>query len=217
MTRVKICGHTREEDVSASVHAGADAIGIISGVPVDSPRAVSTERATALLASVPPLVTGVLVTMPETPEEAIDLTERTHPDVLQIHGSFSRGDLERVRREISRPVIRSVDAGDVEDAREYDGVADALLVDSTDASGAGGTGRTHDWERTRKLARDLASPVILAGGLAPENVTGAVETAEPFGVDVASGVESTGGIKDHDAVGMFIRRAKASRSGVQAR
>lgn len=208
MTRVKVCGHTREDDVAASVERGVDAVGVISSVPVDSPRAVDAERAAELLEGVPPFVTGVLVTMPETIEEAIDLVERVQPAVLQIHGPFSPGNLETVREAISRPVIKSVDAADPVNAREYDAIADALLVDSTDASGAGGTGRTHDWERTADLVADLNSPVVLAGGLTPENVASAIDLTDVFGVDVASGVESEGGLKDHDAVGRFVRRAK---------
>ncbi|MCL7417139.1 MAG: phosphoribosylanthranilate isomerase [Halalkalicoccus sp.] len=217
MTRVKVCGHTREADVTASVERGADAIGVISGVPVDSPRAVDAERAADLLDGVPPFVTGVLVTMPETPGEAIGLVERVRPDVLQIHGRFSPADLKEVREAISRPVIKSVDASDSQQAHEFDAIADALLVDSTDVSGAGGTGRAHDWERTRELADDLDSPVVLAGGLTPENVAEAVEVAGPFGVDVASGVESEGGLKDHDRVERFIGQAKGTRSEVAAR
>jgi phosphoribosylanthranilate isomerase len=211
MTRVKLCGHTREVDVEASVRAGADAIGVISEVPVDSPRAVDAERAAELLDAVPPLVTGVLVTMPETSEEAIDLVERTRPDVLQIHGTFSPEDLRTVRGTIARPVIKSVDAADPEAARAFDDVADALLVDSTDAAGAGGTGRTHDWERTQELVDDLDSPVVLAGGLTPENVAEAIETARPFGVDVASGIECGGGVKDPDRVERFVREATGRR------
>ncbi|WP_122088081.1 phosphoribosylanthranilate isomerase [Halalkalicoccus subterraneus] len=217
MSRVKVCGHTSEEDVANSIRAGADAIGVISGVPVDSPRAVDAERAAELLEGVPPFVTGVLVTMPETPDEAIELVERTRPDALQIHGPFSPTNLETVREAISRPVLKSVDAADPEAAHEHDAVADGLLVDSTDASGAGGTGRTHDWERTRELAGDLDSPVVLAGGLTPENVTEAIEVVEPFAVDVASGVESEGGEKDHDAVERFVRRVTDARAEVPAR
>lgn len=214
MTRVKICGHTRDKDVVASVRAGTDAVGVIADVPVDSPRAVSADRAATLFEAVPPLVTGVLVTMPDTAEEAIQLVERTRPDALQIHGPFDAEDCRTVREAIGRSVIKSVDASDPEQVRAFDGVADALLVDSTDASGAGGTGRTHDWERTRELVSGVDSPVLLAGGLTPENVAGAVGTVEPFGVDVASGV-GTEGIKDHDAVERFVERA--TRPEVPAR
>lgn len=211
MTRVKLCGHTREADVDASVRAGADAIGVISGVSVDSPRAVDADRATMLLDAVPPFVTGVLVSMPETPAAAIELVERTRPDALQIHGPFSPESLRSVREATGRPVIKSVDAADPESARAFDDVADALLVDSTDAAGAGGTGRTHDWAHTRELVAELDSPVVLAGGLTPGNVAEAIETTDPFGVDVASGIEREGGVKDHEAVERFVRAATGRR------
>jgi phosphoribosylanthranilate isomerase len=211
-TRVKICGHTREEDVDASVAAGADAIGVISEVPVDTHREVSPERAKALLDRVPPFVAGVLVTMPETVEEAFDLVERVRPDVLQIHGSFAPGDIEEVAERVS--VLKSVDAADPESARAFDAVADALLVDSVDPSGAGGTGETHDWSATGSLVERLDSPVLLAGGLTPGNVNEAVATASPFGVDVAGGVEAEDGTKDSDAVARFV--ANAARRRVSA-
>ena len=82
-----------------------------------------------------------------------------------------------------------------------------LVVDSTDESGAGGTGETHDWTATGTLATRLTTPVVLAGGLTPENVAEAVQTAEPFAVDVSSGVELTPGHKDHNAVARFVANA----------
>ncbi len=207
--RVKICGHTHEEDVDASVAAGADAIGVITEVPVDTHREVPPERAKALLDGVPPLVAGVLVTMPETVEEALELVERVDPDVLQIHGPFAPEAVEEVAERVS--VLKSVDAADPESALAFDAVADALLVDSVDASGGGGTGETHDWVATGALVETLDSPVLLAGGLTPENVHEAVETVSPFGVDVAGGVEAEDGTKDHDAVERFVANAARRR------
>ncbi|HKL29943.1 MAG TPA: phosphoribosylanthranilate isomerase, partial [Natrialbaceae archaeon] len=93
MTRVKICGLTTREDVSAAVDAGADAVGVISDVPVDTHREVAPEAAADLLAEVPPFVASVLVTMPDTPARAIELVERADPDVLQVHGDLPPGDL----------------------------------------------------------------------------------------------------------------------------
>jgi phosphoribosylanthranilate isomerase len=102
-------------------------------------------------------------------------------------------------------------ATDADRAPDYEGVADGLLVDSVDETGAGGTGETHDWTRTRELVDSLSIPVVLAGGLDPEDVAGAVRTVEPYGVDVASGIERSGGVKDHDAVRAFISRARGAR------
>ncbi|MCG1003781.1 MULTISPECIES: phosphoribosylanthranilate isomerase [Halobacterium] len=210
MTRAKICGLTKEADRRVAVDAGADALGFIVDVPVDTPREVSVERAADLVAGAPPFVTTVLVTMPDTPERAVELVDRVNPDAVQLHSDVSVTDVEHVAANTSAAVLKTVDAADPDGAR-YDDAADALLVDSVDAEGAGGTGRTHDWDATREFADSVDSPIVLAGGLTPENVAEAVATVDPFAVDVASGVERTGGEKDHDAVRRFVANATGQR------
>ncbi|WP_247001119.1 phosphoribosylanthranilate isomerase [Halosolutus gelatinilyticus] len=210
MTRVKVCGLTTDDDLAIAVDAGADAVGIVCDVPVETPREVSTQRAETLAASVPPFVTSVLVTMPESAAAAIDLVEAVGPDAVQVHGTLDPDELAEVRSSVAASVLFAIDAegaADVATVERYDEVADALLVDSTSEDGGGGTGETHDWNRTRTIAADLDSPLILAGGLTPENVAEAVRTVEPFAVDVASGVERDGGTKDPDAVRSFVERA----------
>jgi len=217
MTRAKVCGITREADLRAAVDAGADAVGVICDVPVDTPREVSPERAADLVAAVPPFVTSVLVTMPDSAAAAADLVDRVGPDAVQAHGDLPPAAIADLRDAVDAAVIKSVDAAEPERAAAYDGVADALLVDSVDESGGGGTGETHDWERTREATRDLESPLVLAGGLTPANVADAVRAVDPFAVDVASGVERAPGEKDHDAVRAFVERAgdtDASETGV---
>ncbi|MFO7926448.1 MAG: phosphoribosylanthranilate isomerase [Halobacteriota archaeon] len=204
MTRVKICGITVREDLATVVEAGADAVGFTVDVPVETPREITPDLAVELSRATPPFVTTVLVTMPDTPESTVELAERIQPDVVQIHGNLNPGELAYLSAKIHGEVIKAVSP---ENAERYDTVADALLVDSLDASGAGGTGERHDWNRTRELVASLSSPIILAGGLTPENVAGAVETVAPFGVDVASGVESRPGRKDPNAVTSFVSRA----------
>lgn len=207
MARVKICGLTRHADLRAAIDAGADAVGVISEVSVDTDREVDPATAADLLASVPPFVTGTLVTMPETAEDAVDLARTVGPDALQLHGEWTADEVAFIRAETDAKVIIAVDAEEETTARELDEAADALLVDSTTESGAGGTGETHDWEATGRLADELASPVVLAGGLTPENVAEAVAAADPFAVDVASGVEREEGRKDHNDVARFVRNA----------
>ncbi|GAA0227733.1 phosphoribosylanthranilate isomerase [Haladaptatus pallidirubidus] len=205
MTRTKICGLTEENDLRAAISAGADAIGLLVDVPIDSPREIDPLRAAELAREVPPFVTTVLVTMPETPERTVELAEIIEPDAVQVHG-MGVGDLAYLSSSIDGNVIRAIDTT-AEGPGRYDAVADALLLD---AGKAGGTGETHDWERARKFANSLDSPVILAGGLTPHNVGDAVEAVEPFAVDVASGVESNGGQKDHSAVESFVENAKTA-------
>jgi len=211
-TRVKVCGLTRAADLRVAVEAGADCLGAIVDVSVDTPREVSVERAADLFADVPPGVSSVLVTMASTTGRVRELVERVEPDAVQLHGVSPRRVL-RVRSTLPVDVIAAVDAADPDQVRRYDGVADALLVDSLDESGAGGTGETHDWDRTRSVVADVDAPVFLAGGLTPDNVRRAVETVGPYAVDVASGVEREGGLKEHDAVRRFVAETREGAPG----
>ncbi|MFB6068446.1 MAG: phosphoribosylanthranilate isomerase [Halobacterium sp.] len=215
MTRAKICGLTTDRDRRAAVDAGADAVGVVTDVPVDSPREVDVDRAADLLAGAPPFATTVLVTMPAAADRALELAARVGPDVLQLHGDLPVGDVAYVAANTDARVLKAVDADDPAGAA-YDDVADAMLVDSADDDGAGGTGRTHDWAATREFAAAVDSPVVLAGGLTPANVADAVATVRPFAVDVASGVEAAPGEKDHDAVREFVANARRAPAVVES-
>lgn len=204
MTRVKICGVTTREDLEAVIESGADAIGLTVDVPVETPREIDAERAADIVSATPPFVTTVLVTMPDPLESVAGLADRVGPDIVQVHGDSAPEDIASLSADLDAGVVVAVSP---EDAPRYDTVADALLVDSLDESGAGGTGATHDWERTRDLVAELSSPVVLAGGLTPDNVAEAVETVDPFAVDVASGVEERPGRKEPAAVDAFVRHA----------
>lgn len=207
MARVKICGLTNGADLRAAVDAGADAVGIITDVPVETPREVDPAMAATLIADVPPFVTATLVTMPDSPEAAVELVRTTGPDAIQLHGEWTTAELRYIRAETERKVLLTVDADNPIRAEEFDDVVDAFVVDSTDESGAGGTGETHDWTQTAELIERLTSPVVLAGGLTADTVAAAVRVAAPFAVDVASGVEREGGQKDHNAVARFVANA----------
>jgi len=205
--RVKVCGITNPQDRNAAVAAGADAIGLIAGVAVDTPREVDLETARDLAAGVPPFVTTVLVTMPDDAAVTRERVEHVRPDAVQVHGV--EPDVVAALADAPAKVVAAVDAeSEAPRLERYAGAADAILVDSVDEEGGGGTGKTHDWERTRERVAGLDVPVVLAGGLTPDNVAGAVATVDPFGVDVASGVEREGGLKDHDAVRRFVRNAR---------
>ncbi len=213
-TRVKICGLTSEADRDAAIAAGADAVGFIADVPVDSPREIDADTADRLVDGVPPLVTSVLVTMPPSVQTAVDLQSTVGADAIQIHGTLSPRKLGGLRARVDVPVIAAVDLSD--DIAAYADVADALLVDSTDENGGGGTGQTHDWEQTTAIRDKTETPLLLAGGLTPENVARAVEMVEPFGVDTASGVEQADGHKDAAVVSEFVQQARAADGGEHA-
>jgi phosphoribosylanthranilate isomerase len=211
--RTKICGVTRPEDVAVVARAGADAVGTVADVPVDTPREVSVDEAASLLATAPPFCSTVLVTMPADVDAAVDVAGRVGPDVLQVHGEFAPGELAGLRERVDARLVPVVPGdGSLDRVRalaDADAV-DAVLLDTPTDSGAGGTGETHDWTAAREVVGDVDLPVVLAGGLDPDNVARAVRTVRPFGVDVASGVEAAGGVKDPAAVEAFVRRARAA-------
>ena len=209
MTRAKLCGLGTAADVRAAVDAGADALGFVTDVDVDTPREVAPERAADLVSAVPPFVTTVAVTIPESVGAAVEVTEQVDPDAIQIHGEFGADGVREIRERAGVDVIVAIGTDERGRARDLDGVADALLVDSLTDEAAGGTGETHDWDATRELRAELDTPLVLAGGLTPENVREAVETVDPFAVDVASGVErdDESGRKNHDALDAFVREA----------
>jgi len=209
--RVKICGITREEDLAVAVAAGADAVGFIVGVP-SSPRNLTLEKAERLVKQVPVFVDSVVVTVPDSIDSLVKIYDRLRPTAIQIHGE------KPLEASVIREKIRGarliktvyVKTGDTaEKARAYSKAFDAILLDSFTSGQYGGTGRVHDWELSKQIKQIIApTPLILAGGLKPENVKEAILTIQPYAVDVASGVESQPAVKDPKKVYEFIKNAK---------
>jgi phosphoribosylanthranilate isomerase len=207
MTRVKICGLTNAADRDVAIDAGADALGFIVDVSVDTPREIDAETAESLVADAPPFVTTVLVTMPSAVQPAARLQEQVGADAIQVHRGLEPDYVAGLRERTTASVIAVIDP-DEDDVVEYAMAADALLVDTASEDGGGGTGETHDWVRTANITTNLGTPVILAGGLTPENVGEAVTEVQPYAVDTASGVERDGGRKDPEKVREFVQHAK---------
>jgi phosphoribosylanthranilate isomerase len=203
--RVKICGMREPADVRAAAGAGADTVGVIAGVSVDTHREVTTERARALVDAAPPFLSTTLVTMPDSPEEAARRVDRVGADHVQVHGLVDPEALDRLGEATPARVVAAV--GHDDDPARLASHVDGLLVDSTDDAGGGGTGETHDWTASRRLVERVDAPVVLAGGLTPENVGRATRVVRPYGVDVASGVE-TGGTVDPERVRAFVDTAR---------
>ena len=209
MPRVKICGLRRERDVRVAVAAGADAVGFVTDVDVETPREVNPSWAAALAEMASPLVTTVAVTMPDDVDDAEALVDEVGPDAIQIHGAFSEDEVNDLSHRVDCDVLVAVGVDDADRIRDLEGTADALVVDSLTDEGAGGTGETTDWGAVEKLQFETSTPLVLAGGLTPDNVADAVEAANPFAVDVSSGVEIPGGdgAKDDEAIRRFCREA----------
>jgi phosphoribosylanthranilate isomerase len=217
MTRVKICGLTREEDVDAAVSAGADAVGFISGI-ASSPRNLSISRAGSLISRVPPFVTPVLVTSGQSLAENSDLIKRIAPEAIQLYGSLFSPETVRstFHAHLLKPFPVSRQEGDeggadpLAKAKEAARGHDALLTDTYKQGVEGGTGLTSDWSVCEAIRKTIApTPLILSGGLRPENVELAIATVAPYCVDVSSGVESAPGVKDPAKVKAFVSKANS--------
>lgn len=201
-TRVKICGITRVEDALAAAQLGADAIGLV--FYNRSPRRVSVDQARAIARSLPPFVTRVGVFLDLDDEDVQAAIAAVGLDVLQFHGD----EPAETYRAFGRPYIKAVRMQDGVDLyAEQQVYADAagLLLDAYVANMPGGSGQAFDWSR---VPQDLEKPVILAGGLTPDNVRAAITAVRPFAVDVSTGVEKSKGIKDVAKVSAFIKNVK---------
>jgi phosphoribosylanthranilate isomerase len=206
LTAVKICGLTRVEDVALACRLGASWIGFVFAA--DSPRRVDLESAHRLVVAAAPGVLRVGVFVSETPAEVAAAVDAAELDLIQLHRPLSSEDASTPRPVVA---VARVSGSGVEMPRaDWLGRCRALLIDSATESGAGGSGRTFDWRLAE--ARAPGVPILLAGGLTPENVGAAVRRVRPWGVDVASGVESAPGWKDPDRMKRFfeaVRQADA--------
>ena len=199
--RVKICGITRSADVQAAVKAGTDALGFVFAS--HSKRVVDTSRAAELVAQVPAFISRVGLFMDQDLDRVASVLDQVPLNLLQFHGSEDAG----YCRQFGLPYIKAVSMNSdkaVERAVDEYSDASALLLDSHPPGAAGGTGAVFDWT----MIPAASMPLILAGGLTPENVGRAVEQVKPWAVDVSSGVEDTPGIKNHEAMRKFIKEAK---------
>jgi len=197
-TAVKICGITRIEDAHAAARCGAHAIGLVFHAA--SPRNVSAEQAKAIIAALPPFVTPVALFVDATAARVREIVAQVPVQLLQFHGDEPPEFCAAFRLPFVKAVRVNEDVDLVKYARTYR-EAKGLLLDAYVAGVHGGTGTQFDW---RLIPANLPLPVILSGGLTPENVVEAVRTVRPWAVDVSSGVESGKGIKDHAKIAAFI-------------
>ncbi|HRP98571.1 MAG TPA: phosphoribosylanthranilate isomerase [Rhodocyclaceae bacterium] len=196
-TRIKICGLTRPEDVRAAVEAGADAIGLVFYPP--SPRYVSPARAAELAALVPPFVTTVGLFANAEPRFVHEVLASVPLQLLQFHGDEGEDACSRFGRAWIKAARMQPGVDLVKFAASHPRAA-GILVDAF-VEGYGGGGKTFDWSL---IPAGFERPLILSGGLDPDNVTEAVRRVRPWAVDVSSGVESGKGIKDAARIAAFI-------------
>jgi len=218
MTWVKICGITNLEDALGAVEAGADAVGFV--FYEKSPRCVSVETAREIVGKLAENVEKVGVFVDSECERIREVVLKTGLTAVQLHGKRSMDSVVSDPRTLVECVAASkailvVHGDSLKDGgffigHEARGKTFAVLLDSRSNGLVGGTGVTFDWEATRDMvqAMSLQVPVIVAGGLSPSNVGGAMRTFQPFGVDVVTGVEARPGKKDPEKVRAFVRAVR---------
>lgn len=203
MVRVKICGITNLQDALFAVRFGADALGFVFA---KSLRQVDLSRAERICKRLPPFVSKAGIFVNEQPERVMEIAFRLHLDILQFHGDETPEYLKTFRPIKTVKAFRIQNEKSLKKIGEYD-TADAFLLDSFSRGKAGGTGKAFNWELALE-AKKRKKPLILSGGLNPQNVAEAVEKVKPYAVDVSSGVELYPGRKDLKKVRAFIENAK---------
>jgi len=203
--RVKICGITSVEDALMAVKGGADAIGLV--FYDSSPRCVNADQAEAIARAVGPFVTVVALFVNASSDVIKNILRRVPIHVIQFHGDEPADFCEQ----FSKPYLKALrmrEDLDVDQAVSLFDSASGILLDAYTPGVPGGTGETFDWQR---IPKDSVKPIILAGGLNPENVRRAVTETSIYGVDVSGGVERAPGIKDSQKIESFVRYAKSFR------
>jgi phosphoribosylanthranilate isomerase len=211
MVKVKICGITNEKNLEDAVIAGADALGFVIDVN-SSPRSITIDRATELMEKVPIFVSKVAVTVFDDFDRIIEIKNRLKPEYIQVHGHFDSNREELLKTFSGTPIIRAIALKSdlsLEDILDEVKNFDAALIDSHVEGRYGGTGMVNDFKMCREIREAISpKPLILAGGLNPENVEKAIRMVKPFAVDVSSGVELSPGTKDCEKMLSFVANAK---------
>jgi phosphoribosylanthranilate isomerase len=203
-TRIKICGITRVEDALAAVASGTDALGLV--FYAKSPRAVSIAEASFIAKAVPPFVTIVALFVDESAAEIERVLNAVSIDVIQFHGN----ETPQFCEQFNRPYVKALRVTpDLNLATASQGYSSSrgILLDTWKEGVPGGTGLSFDWRLAQK---SLPLPMILAGGLKPQNVGDAIAMLRPAAVDVSGGVESAPGIKDSGKIRKFIAAVRAA-------
>jgi len=220
MTRVKICGLMNSKDVELCIHEGVHMLGFVVGYPVEVPWNLSKGQAAELIERVPPFASTCVVTGGKV-EKVLNIVKNTKPNVVQLHYKETLEEVSEICRELKPYGVKVIKAlrmdgegncdFEINDpviaARELEktGVS-AVLADSYTESMPGGTGVKVDLSVFKTLQKESSLPVILAGGLTEDNIIEILQKAQPFAVDVLTGVEKRANCKDPDKVRRFMER-----------
>jgi phosphoribosylanthranilate isomerase len=219
MVDVKICGINEPRALDAALSAGADFVGLVVFPP--SPRAVSTEQGARLAARARGRALVVALVVDADDALLADVVGDVAPDLLQLHGSESPARVAEIRRRFGVPVMKAIavaEAADLAAVAVYAPICERLLFDARpprDATRPGGHGRAFDWQLIAGVERNR--PIMLSGGLNPENVGEAIRVVRPDAVDVSSGVERAPGEKDPTKIRAFVTAARVAAGALPER
>ena len=222
MTRVKVCGIMNQKDAKVCIEAGADAVGLIVEYPLSVPWNIKRSEARQLITGLPPLVSTCVVTGGSA-DHILAVAREVHPDIIQLHFQETWAEVKAVTQQLRRYGIKSIKALSIDrkgqcafevvdpvkaaQALAETGIA-GLVVDSYRHSSGGGTGVTVDGSIFRTIQQSVNIPVILAGGLTPDNVGSLIKKHRPYAVDVLTGVEVKPGLKAPERLIRFIQIIK---------
>jgi len=197
--RVKICCISTPEEARIAIACGADALGLVGHMP-SGPGVISDEQIKEIVQLVPPPIATFLLTSETKVEKIIDHHAKVNTNVIQIVDELKDGTYQQLRAALPGvklvQVIHVIDEASVEEAIKVSAAVDAILLDSGNPNlqlkVLGGTGKTHNWELSRTIRESISIPLFLAGGLNTNNVKEAIDTVQPFGLDLCSGVRTDG-------------------------
>jgi len=212
--RLKICGIKRVEDAIMAAYCGADAIGLVVGQKHNSDDFIDKGLAQKIVKECPPYISPVLVTELDDAEEISNLAHKIGVTSIQLHSDCTVDSIISLRKILPHiKIIKNFHVNGfevIQAMKPFESVVDAFILDTLDLANdkVGGTGLVHDWNISKNIVKEVSKPVILAGGLTPENVGEAIRFVKPYGVDASSGLKDSDGFKDKMKVINFISRAK---------
>lgn len=214
-TKVKICCISTEEEAKMAMKFGADVLGLVAKMP-SGPGTIADDLIEKIVKSVPSATLTFLLTPKTNPYEIIKHQQLTGANCIQLVDAVNVIDYQILRDNLLNikliQVIHVLDEKSIEEAKRYAEVADMILLDSGNPNlkvkELGGTGRTHNWELSRKIVETISKPVFLAGGLNPENVRDAIASVKPYGVDICSGIRANEKL-DVEKLGLFFKALEA--------
>lgn len=213
---MQIAGVSSLDEALACERCGVDALGFTVRLPSGVHDGLTEDKARSIIAALPPFVSTVAITYVDNAREAVELCRFLGVTTLQLHGAFPTSEIPLLRAALPHlRVIRAlhvVGPESVERVRDLQRRVDAVILDTYDAATGkhGATGMTHDWNLSRDIVARARVPIILAGGLTPDNVAAAIAQVAPWGVDVHTGIEDADGRRNLDKIAAFVRNAKAA-------